>query len=221
MKWMQCALCGWRSYALCGGWMSTRICRLWPSRPSSYSFCMTSAAWHSGRSGSFLSVWDAGTPSITAIHGSLFPGVENPTLSMARVMNMAMVLLLTASRLFLLLMLGRPCTPRCLLVLAGSRWVSASTIGSLVTRQRRWGPMFLAGKLAYRGYLYAITSGRLVNVLDQISTCIFWLTQGRVIASFLISLLLFLLAHCASLVLLAAPYHALVGKGACSLILRW
>ncbi len=80
--------------------------------------------------------------------------------------------------------------------------------------------MFLAGKLAYSGYLNAITSGRLVNVLDQISTCIFWLTQGRVIASFLISLLRFLLAHCASLVLLAAPYHALVGKGACSLILR-
>jgi hypothetical protein len=124
MKWMQCALYGAEELRIMLGWISTWICRLWPSRLTSYNFCMTSAAWHSGRSGSFLSVWAAGKPSIAAIHGGLFPGIENPGLSMARVM--AVVLPLTASRLFLFSMLGRPCTPRCLLVLAGSLWVSAS-----------------------------------------------------------------------------------------------
>ncbi len=215
MKWMQCALCGWRSYALCGGWMSTRICRLCPSRPSSYSFCMTvssMAQWpqwilplslrrrhtfYYCHSWQFVPRSGKSNSQYGKSH-EYGHGATSHSKQAVSSFNAGVTLY---------------CTPRCLLVLAGSLWFSASTIGSLMTRQRRWGPMFLAGKLAYSGYLNAITSGRLVNVLDQISSHVFFINTGVSYSIFphhstaLSFGPLCLLRVIASLVFLEAPYH--------------
>ncbi len=49
------------------------------------------------------------------------------------------------------------------------------------------GCVFLAGKLAYRGFLNAVTPGRLVHVLDQTSNRRFLVDTGASYSIFLIS----------------------------------